>query len=265
LNSDAGPPVRVRPVRAALTAQVEAVEDLTPRLRRIVFGGAGLAEFATSEFTDQYVKLQFRREDAADVRPKVRTYTVREWDVERGLMTIDFVIHGDEGIAGPWAMAAAPGDRLDLRGPGGGYAPGQAADWHLMAGDASVIPAISASLPLVPAGADVHVFVQIRGPEDEIDLTSPGELRMHWLHGEADDGVAEAIAALDFPPGNVQVFLHGEATSVRLARRHLVVGRGVPVEALSASGYWKRKLTDEAWRDAKPQWIREVDEEAANV
>ena len=37
---------------------VETVEQLTPRLIRIVFGGDGLAGFAAGEFTDHYVKLQ---------------------------------------------------------------------------------------------------------------------------------------------------------------------------------------------------------------
>jgi NADPH-dependent ferric siderophore reductase len=210
------------------------------------------------------VKLQFPRAGApADERPKVRTYTVREWDAERGLLTIDFVVHGDEGIAGPWAAAAAVGDTLGLRGPGGGYAPDPVADWHLMVGDTSVIPAISVSLRRIPAGVPVHVVLQVHGAEEEVELTSPGDLEVHYLHGDADEGLAEAIAALDFPPGDVQIFLHGEATSVRLARRHLVVDRDVPALALSASGYWKRTLTDEGWREAKREWNAQVEAEAA--
>jgi NADPH-dependent ferric siderophore reductase len=243
---------------------VEAVEPLTPTLTRIVFGGDGLAEFELGEYTDHYVKLQFPRDGAPeDERPKVRTYTVREWDPDRRLLTIDFVVHGDEGIAGPWAAAAAPGDTIDLRGPGGGYAPDPAAAWHLMAGDTSVIPAISASLARIPAGTTVYVFLQVHGPEEEVELASPGDLHLHWLHGDGDEGLAEAIAALDFPAGDPQVFLHGEATSVRLARRHLVADRGVPAESLHASGYWKRTLTDEGWREAKADWNRQVEADAA--
>jgi NADPH-dependent ferric siderophore reductase len=247
-----------------LSGRVESTEQLTPTLKRIVLGGEGLAGFALGELTDHYVKLQFPRAGApAGERPKVRTYTVRDWDAERGLLTIDFVVHGDEGIAGPWAATAAVGDAIGLRGPGGGYAPDPAADWHLMAGDTSVIPAISASLPHVPAGVPVHVVLQVHGPEEEVELASPADLAVHYLHGDADEGLAEAIAALDFPPGEVQVFLHGEATSVRLARRHLVVDRGISAAALSASGYWKRTLTDEGWREAKRDWNAQVEAETA--
>jgi NADPH-dependent ferric siderophore reductase len=245
---------------------VESIEPLTPTLTRIVFGGEGLAGFETGDLTDHYVKLEFPRAGAPeDERPKVRTYTVREWDADRQLLTIDFVVHGDEGIAGPWAAAAQVGDTLGLRGPGGGYAPDLEADWHLMVGDTSVIPAISASLPRVQAGVPVHVFLQVHGPEEEVDLTSPGDLEVHWLHGDSDEQVAEALAALDFPAGTPQVFLHGEATSVRLARRHLVVDRALPAEALSASGYWKRTLTDEGWREAKREWNAQVEAEATTT
>jgi NADPH-dependent ferric siderophore reductase len=210
------------------------------------------------------VKLQFPRAGAPEgERPKVRTYTVREWDADRGLLTIDFVVHGDEGIAGPWAAGAEVGDSIGLRGPGGGYAPDPNADWHLMAGDTSVIPAISTSLSWIAAGVPVHVVLQVHGPEEEVELTSPGDLEVHYLHGGADDGLAEAIAALDFPPGEAHAFLHGEATSVRLARRHLVVDRGIPAAALSASGYWKRALTDEGWREAKRDWNAQVEAETA--
>jgi NADPH-dependent ferric siderophore reductase len=245
------------------TARVETVEPLTPTLTRIVFGGEGLAGFEIGEYTDHYVKLRFPR--PGDERPKVRTYTVREWDAGAGLLTIDFVVHGDEGIAGPWAAAAAPGDTIDLQGPGGGYAPDPSADWHLMVGDVSVVPAISASLAAVPAGAPVHVFLQVHGPEEEVALDSPGDLTVHWLHGDADEGLAEALAALEFPPGRVHAFVHGEATSVRLVRRHLVVDRAVPAEHLSASGYWKRTLTDEGWREAKADWNAQVAADAATA
>ena len=44
-----------------------------------------------------------------ELHERVRTYTVRRVDAENGRLQIDFVMHGDEGIAGPWAAAARPG------------------------------------------------------------------------------------------------------------------------------------------------------------
>jgi NADPH-dependent ferric siderophore reductase len=194
--------------------------------------------------------------------PRVRTYTVREWDPERGRLTIDFVVHGDEGVAGPWAAGAKPGDVLQLMGPGGGYTPSPDAAWHLMVGDLAAVPAIAASLRRVPAGAPVHVIIAVPGPEDEIALETPGELRLTWLHGDGTgDGLAVAVRDLDFPAGDVHAFVHGEAAVTREIRRHLVLDRGVPRESMSASGYWKAGRDDEAWRAEKADFNRAADAE----
>jgi NADPH-dependent ferric siderophore reductase len=226
---------------------------------RIVFGGEGLNGFGAGEFTDHYVKLRLLEPGTGESR--VRTYTVREWDPQTGQLSVDFVVHGDSGIAGPWAEAAQPGDTLELGGPGGDYAPDPAADWHLLAGDASVLPAIAASLPRVPAGAPVFVVIEVDGPEEEQALTSPGELQLHWIHrskppGEEPDLLVEAVRALDLPDGNGSAFVHGEADSVRSVRRHLLVERGLDKDALSATGYWKLQRTEEGWREDKPEWKR---------
>jgi len=131
--------------------------------------------------------------------------------------------------------------------------------WHLMAGDASVIPAIAASLQRIPAGVPVHVLIEVAGPQEKQPLSSPGDLHLTWLHREP---VADAVAALDFPPGRVHAFVHGEASAVRAIRRHLLVDRGLPREALSISGYWKRTRTEEGWREDKPEWNRLVEQDA---
>jgi NADPH-dependent ferric siderophore reductase len=232
-----------------MVAVVEHVQRLTPRMIRIVFGGEDLAGFGAGEFTDHYVKLR--------IGERTRTYTVRDWDGER--LTIDFVVHGDEGVAGPWAAAAQPGDTLELRGPGGAYTPDPAADWHLMIGDPSVVPAISASLARVPEGRLVHVLLQGDGPEDEQPLESPGDLRVQWLHGGGDERLADAVRSLEWPEGDVHAFVHGEASAVRALRRHLLAERGLPRESVSISGYWKRKRTEEGWREDKPEWNRLVE------
>ena len=106
---------------------------------RVVVGGDDLAGFDAGEFTDHYVKLQLpppgapysapfdpeaiKAELPREHWPRTRTYSVRDWDPEARRLTIDFVVHGDTGVAGPWAASAAPGDHLQLNGPGGAYAP----------------------------------------------------------------------------------------------------------------------------------------------
>jgi NADPH-dependent ferric siderophore reductase len=269
-----------RKPRRPRTTTVLETERLGPHLIRVVVGGEGLEDFGAGEFTDHYVKLQlpppgaqYRAPfDVDDIRerypreqwPKVRTYTVRDWEPKSLRLTLDFVYHGDEGVAGPWAAAAQPGDVLHLMGPGGAYTPSPDADWHLLVGDLAVVPAIAASLERIPAGVPVHALIEVFGPEDEIDLETLGDLHLTWLHGDGTgDTLLPALRELDFPPGDVHAFVHGEAMVVREIRRHLVVERGVPKEALSASGYWKRNRDDEEWRAEKADFNRQADEELA--
>jgi NADPH-dependent ferric siderophore reductase len=71
------------------------------------------------------------------------------------------------------------------------------------------------------------------------------------------------VRALEFPAGTLHAFVHGEASAVRALRKHLIVERGVPREALSVSGYWKRERTEEGWREDKAEWNRQVEADAA--
>jgi Siderophore-interacting protein len=57
----------------------------------------------------------------------------------------------------------------------------------------------------------------------------------------------------------VHGFVHGEAGEVREVRRHLLAERGVDRRLLSASGYWRRHMTDEAWRAVKRAWSADVE------
>jgi NADPH-dependent ferric siderophore reductase len=260
-----------------LTTVVE-VRRLTPRMVRIVLDGDALEGFGAGEYTDHYVKLMLPPPgapyaapfDPAEIKaalprdqwPRMRTFTVRDWDPERRRLTIDFVIHGDRGLAGPWAARAQPGDRLQLLGPGGAYAPDPAAPWHLMVGDPSVLPAIAASLPRIPAGVPVFVVVEVDGPEDELPLETPGELHLQWVPA-GDGALLDAVRALPLPATPGQSFVHGEASAVRAVRRHLLVERGASLEKGSVSGYWKRTRTDEQWREEKADWLRRAELDAA--
>jgi NADPH-dependent ferric siderophore reductase len=269
-----------RPKRRVRHATVVSAERLTPRMVRVVAGGEDLDGFNVGAFTDHYVKLQIPPPgagyaapfDAEEVKaqrpreewPRVRTYTVRAWDSERNLLTLDFLVHGDEGVAGPWAAAARPGDVVQLMGPGGAYAPDPDAPWHLMVGDLSVLPAIGASLERVPEGVPVRVLVELEDDADRQELTSPGDLQVTWLRADGTDAVLlDAVRGLEFTDGPVHAFVHGEASSVRAVRKHLLVDRQIPREALSVSGYWKRTRTDEEWREDKAEWNRLAEQDVA--
>ncbi|MFG1796022.1 siderophore-interacting protein [Nocardia sp. NPDC049149] len=240
--------------RPRTTLTVQRTEWLSPHLIRVHFGGPGFATFQTNGFTDSYVKFIFDR-DGIEV---LRTYTVRSVDSAAGEIAADFVYHGAEGIAGPWAAEAKPGDTIDLYGPGGAYAPRADADWHLLAGDESALPAIAAALEGMHADAVGKVFIEVAGPDDELPLRKPDGVELTWLHRGTEapgEVLAETVRNAPWDDGQVQVFIHGEAQAVMHdLRRYVRRERNVPAEwAASISGYWRRGRTEEGFREWKAE------------
>lgn len=240
-------------------------ETVTPHLVRVVLGGAGFSTFVPRAETDSYVKLELPHGDET----VIRTYTVRRVDTEAREIWIDFVVHGDTGVAGPWARSVRPGAQVTVRGPGGGYLPDPSADFHLLAGDETAVPAIAAALESLPVDASGAVFLEVGNDDDEVDLTAPAGVEITWLHrgshsSDAGPGVIDgdaplvgAVREMPWPAGDVQVFVHGEAETVmKHVRPYLRTERGVPASRASISGYWRRGRTEEGFRT----WKRELAE-----
>jgi NADPH-dependent ferric siderophore reductase len=266
--------------------EVVSTRQLAPHMVRVVLGSSTFNTFVPSNFTDSYVKLVFVADDvdvaelpqpltqdsfadlAPDKRPSVRTMTVRRVDVPAREITLDIVVHGDHGVAGAWAGSAQPGQRIYLMGPSGAYTPDPAADWHLLAGDETALPAISAALEALPANAIGKAFIEVGSPDDEIPLTAPDGVEVNWVYrgGRADlvpeehagdfAPLIEAVTTAEWLPGQVHVFIHGEAQVVmHNLRPYIRKERGVEAKwASSISGYWRRGRTEETFR----QWKKEL-------
>ena len=277
-----------RRARAARAATVVRTEPLTSTLVRVVVGGPGLDDFEASEFADSYVKVVFVHPDvprpfprtsegrvAVDLlhddpaqSPRMRSYTVRSFDEESRELVLDFVVHGDDGIAGPWAAGAEPGDEVLLMGPGGAWSPDPSADFHLFAGDLSAVPAIAVGLERLPAHATGQVLVEVHDAADEVPLPAPSGVRVTWLHGgdaRPSDTLVQAVRDLSWPDGDVAAFVHGEAGAVKQLRHYLRVERGLSLDRLSISGYWRLGVDDEGWRASKREWNAEVERDEAGV
>ena len=267
--------------------EVVRTTELTSHMIRVTFGGKGFDTFAPNEFTDAYVKIVIVDRDVEEAavdalprpltldgfaelpeakRPTVRTYTVRHVDVDRRELSIDFVVHGDDGVAGPWAAALTPGRRAYLMGPSGAYAPDPTADWHLLAGDEAGLPALSAALEALPADAVGHALIEVAGPDDEVPVSAPAGVDVRWIHrgGRADlvpeeragdhAPLVAAVRETEWLPGQAQVFIHGEAQAVmHNLRPYIRKERGVDAKWASISGYWRRGRTEETFREWKAE------------
>ncbi|MFB9907683.1 siderophore-interacting protein [Allokutzneria oryzae] len=262
------------PVR---TIEVTKVRRITPRMARITFGGPDLAGFGGYTEPDQQVKLYFPKPghavpvlpdpDAeflswyqtyneipeAD-RPWMRSYTLSGHDSGDDTIDIDFVLHDHAGPATLWAMSAEPGDKLGMFGPSDDFARPvplrtsvEAADWLLVAGDETALPAIGTLLGWLPPGHRALVYVEVADAAEHQRFDTRADAAVHWVHRDgAETGpLVDALREAEFPPGSVFAWIAAESGVVRSLRRHLIGDRGVGKRAIEFTGHWRRALTQD--------------------
>ena len=191
---------------------VARTERLGPAFLRLTLTGADLRGFGAGGH-DQRIKLVLSRDGQPvepllrsgpgwyqdycalpdDVRPHLRTYTVRAARPEVGELDVDVVLHGvaggQPGPAASWAAAARPGDPLVILGPdrpGSGRAWG--CEWApppagplFLAGDETAVPAISAIVESLPAGRHAVAVLEVPDAGDVLPLALPAGVEVRWL------------------------------------------------------------------------------------
>ncbi|PZS31814.1 MAG: siderophore-interacting protein [Pseudonocardiales bacterium] len=224
------PVVRRSPTHSA---RVVTAAQLTPRMRRVTVQCDEMIGVAIQPAQD--VEL-FLREDGG--RRVKRRYTIRHARSDIGEFDLDVLLHG-HGPGATWGATAVRGDTVEFQGPRGKLEL-SCADWHLLAGDESALPAIAAVCEALPATEAAIAFVEVGDGSDELPL--PAATQVHWVHRDgADIGtpalLGAAIAAPPIPPGRGHAYLMGETRSM-VALRALLEARGVAHEAIFVKGYW---------------------------
>jgi NADPH-dependent ferric siderophore reductase len=202
---------------------------------KLIFGGATPAASAATSA-------------AAEPRPTMRTYTPRRFDRGARELDVDFVLHG-EGPASAWASQVAVGQSLTVAGPGRNYVIDPSADWFVLVGDDSALPAIATILEHLPPTARATVFVEAVDAADEHEFYSGSNAQITWLHRGEDATKAgtlleSAVRDFTFPAGSGRVYVACEAGAVRRIRRHLLAERGMSRDHIVTRGYWKLGETD---------------------
>lgn len=258
------------PMRVA-HAEVVEVADLTSGMRRIVFGGTGLADYASTGVADEYVRLLFPTDPAT--RPELpgiagdhldystidvgqlRCYTVRAF--EPGRVTIDFVVH-EGGVAATWARQAAVGQVVGINTPVGLYEPPDGLEWQVLVADSTGLPAAMRIIEQAPAG--VRTIAVLEVPDAEHELPVAGAADVRWLHGgngAAPSALEQVVRSLRRPEGVGYVWVAGEAKVLRDIRMYLRKELALPASAYKIVGYWTEDA--EKWReryDALPESVR---------
>lgn len=211
--------------------------DVTSRMRRVVLAADDLDAFDYKP--GQALVMQVPLPDGETGR---RDYTIRSFDKAAKRLSIDFVLHGDTP-APTWARSAKPGDGIAARGPRGRTVFDPSADWHLLCGDETCIPAILHILEDMPAGTRAFAFIEVSGAGDEQEPTTRADATIEWIHRNGVHAgpnpiILDRIAGFEFPQGDGHAYLIGETSNVR-AQRHHLIGRGFNRDRISSEGYWR--------------------------
>ncbi|ESR23718.1 siderophore-interacting protein [Lutibaculum baratangense] len=252
--------------------RVVSARDVTPRMRRVRLAGENLERFTHGGL---HVRLLLPpRRDVAPVwpilgadgdiawpdegeRPAMRVYTIRHIDARAGLVDVDFVLHeGDHMPGAAWAAEASPGDVVGMTGPGGSGV-GEA-DWYLLAGDETALPAIGRILEEMPAGRRVVALVDVADAAERQELRTRADLDLRWLErggrpAGTTDLLAEAVRGIELPQGpRVFAWAACEFEAFKTIRGHFRKSLGLAREDHLAVAYWRRGAAgDEARSEAR--------------
>lgn len=242
-------------------AVVRSAHDITPAMRRVVVACDDPAHFETGGL---HVRLLIPPAGRTPVWPKVgpdsrviwpegedelarRVYTIRAIDHARRELTIDVVLH-DDSPGSVWARNAKAGDRVGLLGPGGGDV--IPADWYLLCGDETALPAIARIAASLPATARAAVVIEVADGAEEQEISSEAALEVTWLHRNGQpagstDLLPEAVRAIQLPEGGeLFIFAGCEQAAARVIRKHLRAERKLPKERHLVVAYWRRGHSD---------------------
>ncbi|MFY1699936.1 MULTISPECIES: siderophore-interacting protein [unclassified Solwaraspora] len=203
---------------------------------------SGETNFDVPHRADTIGYLKYLRMPAA-TRPHLRNYTVRAFRPADRELDIDFVVHGDEGVATRWVQRTAPGDTVALLDQGRGYDYPADTTYHLLAGDETALPAIAGILRDLPRDAVGLAVIEIPDPADAQPVDAPTGFEVRWLHREPGTrpgsvALAAVTAWTTDTPATVSAYLAGEQALPTTGRRHLV-DIGVPKRRITFTGYWR--------------------------
>jgi NADPH-dependent ferric siderophore reductase len=207
-------------------ARVESREGLSPHLVRLTL--AVDPAFTSTGIPDEWVGLvvpgQFQS----------RYYTVRSYDA--GRLVLDVVVH-EVGLVTEWVVLDdCVGSTVTVTEPKGSYALPDGAEWQLLVGDLTGLPAMAriaetSSLP-------TRIWAEV---PDDLSSYLPSTAEVTWLASPAGGSsrLAEVVESIEWPLGEGYFWMAGESAQMRAIRKFLMRERRLPASAYDVMGYWR--------------------------
>lgn len=211
--------------------------QITPNMLRVTLGGDNIHTIPEDQESG-YVKLIFPQGEA---KPLVRTYTIRHQRADE--IDIDFMLHEDGGPASSWAKRTQADDTILVGGPGPKKMIETTADWLLLVGDMTALPAISVNLAQLPNDAKGYAVIEVVSKDDIQELDHPIGMELKWVvnshPGENANALLEQVKALPWLDGDASVWAACEFSSMKALRDFFKKEKAISKEHLYISSYWK--------------------------
>ena len=265
-------PVRLTPMLLSFVRK----QSISKHLLRVTVTGEDLQGFPEDQ-SGTHIKVFFPNRESGvlqlpyregetiiwpEHKPVARAYTVRKYRADVNELDIDFVTHSEDSPGGGWAIKAKQGAQIGLVGPAGPDPLIKSADWHIIAGDLSAVPAISALLEDFPSDTQGYVFIEIDDTEDKHDIKHPQAMVLKWLLRQSSSEqylLSNAITGLA-PPGGAKTlsaFIAGENESVIACRKTLKDEYKLFRKNMYAIPYWKRGKDEETYHEERHEVMDE--------
>lgn len=256
-RSTALPPERTD--HACFPVTVVGVHALTAHLRRLTLAAPELTTHAPLG-PDEYFGLlmprpgqplpalptsglaNIRAEVAAlgaEVRPDLRWYTVRAHRPAVGEVDVDVMVHGDEGPGSAWVSTARVGDEAGFQTGAASYHAGLPLGTHLLVGDETASPALSAILEQQLPGVRLQVVLEVADRDWVPELPPARDAEVVVVHrgsGPLGSAALPAVRALGTERPSF-AWICGEQTFAKEIRRH-VRDLGVDRRNVYHCAYW---------------------------
>ena len=231
-------------------ARVESRVRLSPHLVRLTMTVD--SAFTSTGVPDEWVGLvvpgQFQS----------RYYTVRSLDA--GSLVLDVVLH-EVGLVTEWVVRDdCVGSTVTISDPKGSFDPPAAAQWLLLVGDLTGLPAMAR----IAESSSLPTRIWAEAPDD-LSSYLPATADVTWLDPPADGSsrLSEVVESITWPPGEGYFWMAGESAQMRAIRKLLMHERQLPPASYDVMGYWRASTRRQPravdpgpiWRAGKAQGL----------
>lgn len=259
--------------------QVQSWYDISPNLRRIVFHNAELSDYPF-ERNGAHIKIflplpgQTKPElpqitDRGprwldkETAPIKRSYTLSGFDRQACTLSIDFVLHGENGPASTFAKHVQIGQTIGITPPRDKNLFEGGVGACLLAGDLSALPAITAILADLPETTHGDVLLWLPCESDTPKtLQKPPKIKIHTFTPEHPlKALIQQFSQCRPETENARYWIAGEAAMVDSLRQIVRQQWQVPARYCYAVPFWRLGESEEQYHQSRHAFMDAMPEE----